>query len=481
MSPAEGFALSVSQNKYLSVDDDEVHAIVAVTSTDHGGPGAVTARAAAEVIVIDCSGSMDYPPTKMSNVRKATEAAVDALADGVYFAVVAGTHEARMVYPVNVEMAAANPETREAAKYRIRHLVTTGGTAMGAWLRAANELLQAHPASIRHVTLLTDGRNESEEPAELDKALRDCQGRFVCEGRGIGDDYLPEELSRIVSALRGRADAILDFGDLTAEFVEMMRAAQAKVVPDVRLRIKRMPFATVRLVRQRYPSDVDLTGWGVRVDDRTVDFSTGSWAGGETREFHVCLNVRRSDPGIEQLLQAARVDLMVVPAGGTDAQISGEPAAIVVQWTDDEARSSVLDPKVAHYLGCTELHEAIKSGWTAYQAPDPERAAAEWGRAVALAVKLDHPQMLRRMRRLVDIEGDPSDGIVTVRENLRPGEYYWSLLGSQSSSLHSPVAPPVEPPPKSVGGKRPCPECEHLCAVADAFCEECGLKFAESS
>ncbi len=483
MNPCDGFTLSVSQNKYLSVDDDEVHAILTVTSTDLAG--AETARAAAaEVIVVDCSGSMGYPPTKISNARSATEAAIDALRDGVFFAVVEGTHEARMVYPANTEMAEANPETREAAKKAVRHLITTGGTAMGAWLRRADELLAAHPTAIRHVTLLTDGRNESEHPEELDEALRACQGKFVCDGRGIGDDYSPEELSRIVSALRGRADAVMDYADLAAEFVAMMRAAQAKVVPDVRLRIKRMPFATVRLVRQRHPADVDLTGWGVPVDDRTVEFSTGSWAGGETHEIHVCLTVSGADTAMAEGLQAARVDLVVVPAGGGEAQPYGEPVPIVVEWTDDDALSSVLDPKVAHYLGYTELHEAIKAGWAAHHAEDGERTAVEWGRAVALAAALDHPQMLERMRALVDIEGDPAAGVVTVKENLRPREYYSVYFESRSSSRSpTPTAPtaPTAPSVTSDGGTRPCPNCGHGYEVADSFCEECGLEFAESA
>lgn len=481
MNPSDGFALSVSQNKYLAVDDNEVHAIVTVATADLAGTAATSMREVAEVIVIDCSGSMGFPPTKISNARVATEAAIDALHDGVFFAIVEGTHQARMVYPANAEMVAASQETRDAAKNRVRHLVSTGGTAMGAWLRLADGLLGAHPSAIRHVTLLTDGRNESEGPEELDDALRACQGKFVCDGRGIGDDYSPDELSRIVSALRGRADAIVDYSELTAEFVEMTRAAQAKVVPDVRLRVKTMPFAEVRLVRQRYPSDVDLTGWGMPVDDRTVDYSTGSWAGGETREIHVSLTVTRSDAAIEEIRQAARVDLAVVPAGGTEAQPCGRPVPIVVQWTEDEALSSIPDPNVARHLGYTDLHNAIKSGWTAYQAENLELVATQWGRAVKLAAQFEDPQMLRKMRRLVDIEGDPAAGRVTVRPDLRPREYYSAYFESLSSTRGPGTALRTEPAADSDGEKRVCPRCDYECEAADTFCEECGLEFAESA
>ena len=49
----------------------------------------------AEIIIIDCSGSMDYPPTKMSQAKAATAAAIDVVRDGVGFAVVAG-HQHRL-------------------------------------------------------------------------------------------------------------------------------------------------------------------------------------------------------------------------------------------------------------------------------------------------------------------------------------------------------------------------------------------------
>jgi Ca-activated chloride channel family protein len=422
---------------------------------------------------------MGDPPTKISNARSATEAAIDALRDGVLFAVVEGTHEARMVYPTDVSLAEAGPETKAAARDRVRHLVSWGGTMMGAWLRRADELFDTRPAAIRHVLLLTDGRNESEQPGELGEVLEACEGRFVCDGRGIGDDYSPEELSRVVSALHGSADAIVDYSDLAGDFVAIMRAAMAKVVPDVRLRVRQMPFATVRFVRQRHPTDADLTGSAVAVDDRTVDFSTGSWADGEKREFHVCLAVDRTGRPAETDLQAARVDLAVVVAGSTEAELYSKPEPIRVHWTDDHALSSVLDPKVAHYLGHTDLHEAIKSGWEAHRAMKMDLAAAEWGRAVALAAKLNHVQVLDRMRRIVEVHGDPVDGVVRVRTSLRERDYFSVFFPSRDSSL-SPDRSPEDPPPQQ-GPMSSCPGCSRTVRATDAFCEGCGHRFVESA
>ena len=73
MSAQPQFTVNVYQNEYLPEGAAEVNAIVSVQSAAaYGGP-APTAHAA-QVIMVDCSGSMDYPPTKMSAARQATEA-----------------------------------------------------------------------------------------------------------------------------------------------------------------------------------------------------------------------------------------------------------------------------------------------------------------------------------------------------------------------------------------------------------------------
>ena len=104
------YSVDIYQNEFLPEGGREVNAIVTVTSTGGGttgglplathgpgdvpGSGAGSAAGAAVVIMVDCSGSMDYPPTKRRSAREATAAAIDTIRDGVAFAVVAGTHVA---------------------------------------------------------------------------------------------------------------------------------------------------------------------------------------------------------------------------------------------------------------------------------------------------------------------------------------------------------------------------------------------------
>lgn len=476
-----GFTLAVSQNKYLSIEDDEIHAIVTVTARDLAGTLHGRAPEAAEVIAVDCSGSMGHPMTKMDAARRASAAAIDALRDGVSFALIEGTHIARMVYPQEERLTVATPATKAAAKRAVRHLTPGGGTAMGAWLRLADRLLDAHPAAVRHVMLVTDGQNLPEYRQGLDDALADCQGRFVCDGRGIGDDYEPEELRRIASALRGTADAVLADADLVAEFEGMMRAAMSKVVPDVRLQLRTMPFTQVAFVEQKFPTESNLTELGVPIDARTTGFSTGSWSEGEEREFHVCLRLTQADLPLKEDVLAALVDLAIVRAGAGESGACGGPGTIVMHRTDNPRLSSVLDPKVAHYAGHDELAAAVLAGRDALDAQDPERAAEAWGRAVALAAGLADHTMLKRLARLVDVVGDPAQGEVRLKPDLLPREVFSAMLGTITTT-RSPDQEPRRPErAAATGPDRVCELCDHRSPSTARFCEKCRHPWQESA
>ena len=92
MTSLPGFTVDIDQNPYLPSGGRDVSAIVTVTADDKGDAPAAQAAAggSAEIVIIDCSGSMDYPPTKMSQAKVATAAAIDVVRDGVGFAVEAG-------------------------------------------------------------------------------------------------------------------------------------------------------------------------------------------------------------------------------------------------------------------------------------------------------------------------------------------------------------------------------------------------------
>ncbi|MFE0328859.1 VWA domain-containing protein [Streptomyces sp. NPDC058960] len=422
------FSVDVYQNEYLPEGGREVNAIVTVTATGGGTIGsAVTAPHlyapgkgpdAAVAIMVDCSGSMDYPPTKMRNAREATAAAIDTLRDGVHFAVIGGTHVAKEVYPGGGRLAVADATTRGQAKQALRRLSAGGGTAIGTWLRLADRLLSSADVSIRHGILLTDGRNEHESPDALKATLDACAGRFTCDARGVGTDWEVKEVTGIASALLGTADIVADPAALAADFTQMMETAMGKEVADVALRLWTPVGTEIAFVKQVAPTVEDLTARRVEAGPRAGDYPTGSW-GDESRDYHVCVRVPAANIGQEML--AARVSLVIPQAGGASAESGGGSAqSLGVQglvravWTDDMAASTSINPQVAHYTGQAELAQVIQQGLDLRKEGDFDGATAKLGRAVQLANASGNADTAKLLAKVVDVV-DAATGTVRLK------------------------------------------------------------------
>ncbi|WP_327367467.1 vWA domain-containing protein [Streptomyces sp. NBC_01217] len=418
------FSVEVYQNEYLPEGGREVNAIVTVTSTGGGTTGGVPlsgataspahvpgqAPKAAVVIMVDCSGSMDYPPTKMRNARDATAAAIDTLRDGTSFAVVGGTHVAKEVYPGNGRLAVADARTKAQAKEALRALSAGGGTAIGTWLRLADRLLGAADVEIRHGILLTDGRNEHEAPEDLRAALESCAGRFTCDARGVGTDWEVKEVTAIASALLGTADIVADPAGLAADFTQMMENAMGKEVADVALRLWTPVGVEIRFVKQVAPTVVDLTGRRTGVGPRAGDYPTGSW-GDESRDYHVCVQVPQA--GIGQEMLASRVSLVLPdPSGGAPQTLS--QGLVRAVWTEDMVASTSINPQVAHYTGQAELAQVIQQGLDARKSGDFDGATAKLGRAVQLASASGNEDTAKLLSKVVDVV-DAATGTVRLK------------------------------------------------------------------
>ncbi|MEU0522710.1 vWA domain-containing protein [Streptomyces niveus] len=416
------FSVDVYQNEFLPEGGREVNAIVTVTSTGGGTSGGAPLTGAspvstapggspnaAVVIMVDCSGSMDYPPTKMRNARDATSAAIDTLRDGVAFAVVAGTHVAKEVYPGEGRLAVADAGTRAEAKNALRKLSAGGGTAIGTWLRLTDRLLASADVSIRHGILLTDGRNEHETPEDLRASLDACAGRFTCDARGVGTDWVVKEVTGIASAMLGTADIVADPSGLAADFTEMMENAMGKEVADVALRLWTPVGVEIKFVKQVAPTVEELTGRRTEANARAGDYPTGSW-GDESRDYHVCVQV--PEAGVGQEMLAARVSLILPAADGTSQVLS--QGLVRAVWTDDMVASTSINPQVAHYTGQAELAQVIQQGLEARKSGDFDGATAKLGRAVQLASDSGNADTAKLLSKVVDVV-DAATGTVRLK------------------------------------------------------------------
>ncbi|MEV7128838.1 VWA domain-containing protein [Streptomyces sp. NPDC093260] len=419
-SSAPRFSMDVYQNEFLPEGGREVNAIVTVTATGGGTIGSAVGAphlyapgqgpSAAVAIMVDCSGSMDYPPAKMRNAREATAAAIDTLRDGVRFAVIGGTHVATEVYPGGGRVAVADATTRDQAKQALRRLSAGGGTAIGTWLRLAGRLLSSAEVGIRHGILLTDGRNEHESPEELQRALRECAGRFTCDARGVGTDWEVKEVTGIASALLGTADIVADPAALAADFTHMMETAMGKEVADVALRVWTPVGTTIKFVKQVAPTVEELTDRRTEAGPRAGDYPTGSW-GDESRDYHLCVEVPAANVGREML--AARVSL-VVPQSDGSVQNLGAQGLVRAVWTDDVVASTAISPQVAHYTGQAELAQVIQQGIDLRKAGDIDGATAKLGRAVQLASASGNADTAKLLAKVVDVV-DAATGTVRLK------------------------------------------------------------------
>src|SRR5271156_2267918 len=123
------FTTECDQNEYLPLGGSEVNAIVTVTSD--GAAGETSQPEAAEIVIIDTSGSMGAPRRKLEAAREATSVAIDCIRDDVAFGIIAGTEVAQAVYPTDGSLVPASAQTRADAKMALRWLKAEGGTAIG--------------------------------------------------------------------------------------------------------------------------------------------------------------------------------------------------------------------------------------------------------------------------------------------------------------------------------------------------------------
>ncbi|MGW4367125.1 vWA domain-containing protein [Nocardia takedensis] len=397
----EGVSVTVDQNEYLADGAGTVDAVVTV-QTGAGFAAAEPVQERVEILILDCSGSMGNQ-RKFDGARAAVLAALDVLPDGTRFSIVAGTSMAKLIYPVTTPSAVASEHTRAEARGHLAVLRPTGGTAMGTWLGLARQLSRKHEGAMVHAILLTDGKNEHEQPAALAAEIARSEGAFTCDCRGVGTDWRVEELRQIASALHGTVDIVADPAGLAQDFAAMTRSSLAKTIPELTLRVWTPAGARLRFVKQVAPTIEDLTARRRESGAQVGDYPLGAW-GAEEREYHVQVQVEPAAPGREKL--AARVSVLA----------EGEPVGqglVRAVWTTETDLSARISRRVAHYTGQAELAQAVREGLAARNAGDVETATAKLRRAVELAAESGNEGTAKLLRNVVEV--DERDGTVRLR------------------------------------------------------------------
>ncbi len=392
------------------------------------------AQGSAEIIIIDCSGSMDYPPTKMTQARAATAAAIDVVRDGVGFAVVAGTSTAWPVFPPRRGAWRWRERTARRGPRPNRRSPGCRPTAaprIGQWLGLARQIFAGYPAQLRHAILLTDGKNQHETPAQLAAELSQCEGTFSCDCSGVGTDWEVSEGLRTVSSPRCSARWISCrtrprlAADFTAAMMEnaMGKPGRRRLAAGVDAAARHAQVRQAGRARGRGPDrqahPIGTGRWGAG------DYPTGAWGPGES-EQGTTMSASRSTPGAAWLsarkMLAARISLVTgSPSGGASGAKSSRAGLVRAIWTDDEALSTKINPRVAHYTGQAELAVAIQEGLEARKAGDEETATAKLGRAVALAHQSGNEDTAKLLAKVVDVV-DVESGTVRLKKKVEDAD-----------------------------------------------------------
>jgi len=418
----------VHQNLFLPRGGHEIQAVLTLDAESDDLGRAHAPPPAAEVLVLDGSGSMDRRG-KRARAVEAGAAAIEQIRDGVSFAVVTGSHEATMVWPSSPELRLADARTRTEATQALQSLPASGGTAIGQWLRLARELLSGHPHALRHMTLVTDGRNEHETTEELDAAIRSCVGVLRCDCRGVGVDFDPAELYNVSEKLQGTIATVAEPAELAADFASIMVDSMRKVV-ELQLELWTPAQATVRFVKQVAPTIAELTPHGEKAADGVARYLLGAW-GTERRDYHICIDIDppsatlgdRTWPqaGVAPVLAeklVGRVSLAVrdPEPGDPDLIQSYEQAEsdgimfttdrgrIRALWTDDPMAPLIPNSRVALVTGRVGMAESLRAGVAAWRRGDTEEANRILRRVRDDAANADDIALKNRMDKIYDEE-----------------------------------------------------------------------------
>lgn len=406
------FKIEAFQNRFLPPAVRRVDAIVSVTAgADAVAAGGAQSSQLVVGFIIDKSGSM--AGERIEGVKRAVSQAIFMLDERAWFFVVVFDSSAQVL----IRETQASRASKEAAARAIQALSAGGGTAMSTGLQAALEIFHRAPDAIREAIFLTDGKNESEGPSQVKAVLAKSDGIFECDCWGVGTDWRVGEVQEIANALLGKASLIPDPAGIEVAFQAAMNQASSKALKDVRLRLWTPQGANVVFVKQVNPTIDEMTAKARVVSPQVREYNTGAWGPGESRDFHVAIDVKDGHEGEEML--AGRPTIAYLQWSGTgwvEQEDKAPEARLFASWTVDDSLSSRIDHHVAHYTGQGELAQAIQQGLELRARGDEGQATHLLGKAVKIAHASGNTEMTQRLKKVVDVV-DAAAGTVRLKKD----------------------------------------------------------------
>ncbi len=400
---------------------DGANSVVAIVSLKSNSPGATSVVAKKRVLgfVVDGSGSMDG--AKWKGAKQAAIKGVEAMpTDGnTYFFVIMGGDEAHIIVAVML----STDENKRKALAALAAMNNMGGTYFARWLAGARAQFAKVPGGINILYFLTDGKNEGEkDPSILASELTRCAGQFEVECRGVGSDYKAEELRTVQKALGGSVDGFQQPEELIADFKAVVERTQGLSRSNVMLQIWTPVGVKIATIKQMTPQLLDLSGKVVAgPNPRLSRIDTGAW-GEESRDYMLVAELAPEAVGKVDgpAKLVARISLVENVNGAEVETKLNEGGQVTAQWTNDDKKSTVINPKVANYTGQAELARNIQEGVAALNAGDEDKATKALGKARELAVATGNDEATKRIDKIVKV--DPDKGTVKIIKGASAGD-----------------------------------------------------------
>ncbi|MEU0194804.1 hypothetical protein ABZ250_33970 [Streptomyces afghaniensis] len=434
---------------------------------DHADPGQLA-------LII----ALDLAEQRRERMVTAMRAALTAMPSGVSFAVITAGG-GRGDGPVRYYPAGPGSWAPADRDHRVNAAFAMGAAPLAVdgaprspgyegWLAEARRLFAGSDRPLCRLLLVTDG-GAGYEDAALTAQLTECGTEFTCEVIAVGTGWDYQPLVRIVSRLRGTADAAGP--DLAAALAEAVRRACRRAVPALPVEVTVRPGVSIESFVQFKPQYLQLAAGPPSGPHRHV-FPALPWdPAGADSEFLLALHVDGTGDPLGELLQFAMVSLgpeqEAVTARWRDPSL---PPARTAPSTSDETpgdSSRVLDSRSRMIAHLGKGLKYLKAGRRA----DAER---HLGQAAARAHRLDEEWVLVEIAAWGDIH-DAAAGSVRVSLPADAHRVSVTLLRLGARSAAARTTSRTAGRQRSVG---PCTECGEQAAPGAVYCVRCGKQLS---
>jgi Ca-activated chloride channel family protein len=260
---------------------------------------------------------------------------------------------------------------------------------MAKGLRNAVDVLRQENDAARKVLRLTDGLTVDEaECKQAAGALAELRAPIVA--LGVGEEYNEDLLSDICNVSLGRPYDLRDMTGLPQIFETELGSTANQVISDVRLTLRTVREVTLVSAMRAYPSlsDIDISG---------ETLSLGNIEAGDHTVFILELDIPQR-PTLRARLAQIGITYQV-PA----QQYRGEipPQDLIVEFTDDEALASQVDPEVMGYVQQRNVDSLVRQA-TEQARSNPQQAAKTLQLARSMTQRLGNQGMTQAIGRAED-------------------------------------------------------------------------------